>query len=306
MRRFTVSALGPLPPQELPPRGNEVRLMKQHWEKNLDQVLPEQPDLIVLHECCNRFPAMILEDRLQYYHEHGMKICEYFRQKALEHHCMIAYSAVRELPDGTRRNSTQLFDREGSLVCIYDKYYPVIEENLEQNILPGSSEVIAQTEFGKVGFAICFDLNFTDLLQRYAVRQPDLILFCSMYHGGLMQGSWAYTCRSYFAGAVAGDECSILNPLGEKVAVSTNYYPSVTATVNTDYEVVHLDGNREKLLQARKKYGKKIHVSDPGHLGCVLLTSETEERTAAQVADEFHMERLDDYFKRVRTHFNRS
>jgi hypothetical protein len=66
MRRFTVSALGPLPPQELPPRGNEVRLMKQHWEKNLDQVLPEQPDLIVLHECCNRFPAMTMEDRLQY------------------------------------------------------------------------------------------------------------------------------------------------------------------------------------------------------------------------------------------------
>lgn len=31
-----------------------------------------------------------------------------------------------------------------------------------------------------------------------------------------------------------------------------------------------------------------------------------EETSAAQVADEFHMERLDDYFKRVRTHFNRS
>ena len=305
MRKCTVSALGPLPPQDLPPRGEEVRLMKQHWDMHLDQVLPDQPDLIVLHECCNRFPAMSMKDRLQYYHDHGMELYEYFRKKAVDHHCMIAYSAVRELPDGTRRNSTQLIGRDGSAVCIYDKYYPMIEENQEQNILPGTSEVIAETEFGKVGFAICFDLNFTDLLQRYAARKPDLMLFCSMYHGGLMQPYWAYACRSYFAGAVAQNECAILNPLGEKVAVSTNYYSSVSATVNTDYEVVHLDGNREKLLQARKKYGKKIKVFDPGHLGSVLLTSETEERTAAQVVDEFHMERLDDYFKRVRTCFNR-
>ena len=273
--------------------------MKQHWERQLDQVLPNQPDLIVLHECCDRFPNMPMADRLQYYHEHGPEILDFFRRKAADNHCAIAYSAVRELSDGTRRNSTQLIGRSGEILAIYDKNYPMIEETRVQGVLPGKNETVAETEFGKVGFAICFDLNFTELLDRYAVRKPNLMLFCSMYHGGLMQSYWAYRCRSWFVGSIARTECTILNPLGSRVACSTNYYSSVTATVNTDYEVVHLDGNMEKLFRARKKYGPKISIFDPGHLGSVLITSETPEITASQVVDEFKIERLDDYFNRV-------
>lgn len=299
MRRFTVSVLGPMPPQEIPPKEESVRLMKKHWEYNLDLVLPGKPDLIVLHECCDRFPNMAMADRLEYYHEHGAEVLEYFRRKAIDNHCVIAYSAVRELPDGTRRNSTQLIGRDGRNLAVYDKNFPMIEETLQQGVLPGEAETVAETEFGKVGFAICFDLNFTDLLDRYASRKPNLLLFCSMYHGGLMQSYWAYRCRSWFAGAIARNECTILNPLGYKVASSTNYHPFATAAVNTDYEVVHLDNNRVKLLQARKKYGAKINVFDPGHLGSVLITSETPEITAAQVVEEFQIERLDDYFQRV-------
>ena len=272
--------------------------MKKHWEQQLDQVLPSRPDLIVLHECCNRFPDMPIKDRLEYYHEHGEEMLDFFRRKASDNNCVIAYSAVRETPDGSRRNATRLIGRDGKMIAQYDKNYPVITECREQDIAPGKSETVAETEFGKIGFAICFDLNFTELLERYAARKPNLLLFSSMYHGGLMQSYWAYRCRSWFVGAVANNECTILNPLGHKTASSTNYYRYVTAMVNTDYEVVHLDNNWEKLLQARKKYGPGMTVFDPGQLGCVLITSESPEITAAQIVEEFKIERLDDYFNR--------
>lgn len=300
MRKFKLSALGPLPPQEIPEKNRALSRIKKHWERYLDHVLPDKPDLILLPECCNRFPNMTMQERLAYYHECGPEVLEFFRQKAIDNNCFIAYSAIRELPDGSRRNATQLIGRDGKTLAVYDKNFPVVEETTLQNILPGEKEVLAETEFGRVGFAICFDLNFTELLDRYALQKPNLMLFSSMYHGGLMQSSWAYTCRSYFAGAVANNECAILNPLGSKVAASTNYYPWVTAQINTDYEVVHLDYNREKLLQARRKYGQKISVFDPGNLGCVLITSETPEVTAAQIVEEFQIEKLDDYFQRVR------
>lgn len=299
MRRFTVSALGPAPQQIIPPRAEAVGMMKDFWEKQLDQVLPEHPDLIVLHECCDRYPAMKMEDRLAYYHDRGCAMLEFFQQKAKDNHCCITYSAVRELPDGSRRNSSQFIDREGKVAGIYDKNYPVIEETTVQNVLPGRKETIVENEFGRVGFAICFDLNFMELQERYIAAKPNLLLFSSMYHGGLAQAWWAYSCRSWFVGAIARDECTVLNPLGCKVACSTNYYPYVTASINTDYEVVHLDYNWERLVRARKKYGRKISVFDPGHLGCVLLSSETPELTAAQVVDEFEIERLDHYFERV-------
>lgn len=306
MRKLKLSVLGPVPPQELPARGREGLLMRKHWNRYLDHVLPENPDLIVLHECCNRFPAMTMADRLAYYDSDCCRdVFDFFRQTARDNHCCIAYSAVRKTAEGTFRNSTQLIGRDGEVSAVYDKNFPMIEETQIQKILPGEKEIVADTEFGRVGFAICFDLNFDHLRMRYMKRNVNLLLFSSMYHGGIMQQYWAYSCRSYFAGAVSGRECSIINPVGTKIAASTDYHPFAVAEINTDYEVVHLDGNREKLLAAVKKYGSRIKIHDPGHLGSVLLTSETPDSTASQILREFEIERLDDYFGRVMEFFNR-
>jgi hypothetical protein len=306
MRKVKLSCLGPAGSKELPPKGLEAKAMKKHWDEYFDYVLPENPDLIVLHECCNRFPNMTMEERLSYYDSAScQEVFEYFCKKAKDNNCNIAYSAIRKLADNTRRNSTQLIGRDGKVLTIYDKNFPMIEEAQIQNILPGEKEVILESEFGKIGFAICFDLNFDHLRLRYAKQKPNLLLFSSMYHGGIMQQYWAYSCRSYFAGAVSQLECAIINPLGKKIAASTNYYPFVTAQINTDYEIVHLDGNQEKIKEAIKKYGSKIKVDDPGHLGSVLITSECEEFTAAQIVDEFKMLRLDDYFNKVMNFFDK-
>ncbi|MBO4632837.1 MAG: hypothetical protein J5858_13015, partial [Lentisphaeria bacterium] len=60
--------------------------------------------------------------------------------------------------------------------------------------------------------------------------------------------------------------------------------------------------NRDKLLQAKQKYGRNIAIEEPGKLGCVLLTSEMPDKSAAEIVREFDLERLDDYFKRAAAH----
>lgn len=47
--------------------------------------------------------------------------------------------------------------------AIDDKNYPMVTGTEIQNVHPGKSETAVETEFRKVGFAICFDLNFTEL-----------------------------------------------------------------------------------------------------------------------------------------------
>lgn len=306
MRRFTVTALGPENPFASPPLHEAVSQMKQHWDMHLDSVLPDHPDLIVLPECCDRFSLMTADDRKKYYAERGDAFVDYFSRKAADNNCMIAYSAVRQTAEGIFRNVTTLLDREGKEAASYYKYYPVIEEKTVSHIQEGTSPCVVETEFGRIGFAICFDLNFMDLLEQYAQKKPHLMLFSSMYHGGHVQSHWAYTCRSYFAGSIPHHgQCTILNPLGIEIASSTNYYPFVTSSINTDFEVVHLDYNRLKILAARKKYGPAINVYDPGYLGCVLISSETPELTASQVVEEFEIERLDEYWARVRRFYGR-
>jgi len=304
-RRITVSTVGPATLTGHPGiSGQEaVDVMRAHWTRELAQVLPDRPDLIVLPEMCDRFPEHTPKERRAYYRFRGTAMRDFFAKVAAENRCYIAYSSIRELADGSWRNSTQILDRRGAVAGVYDKNHVVIEETTDDGILCGRDSPRIETDFGVLSCAICFDLNFEEIRRKTLANRPDLIVFSSMYHGGLMQGFWAYFCRAYFVGAIAGaPPCSVLNPLGEIVAQSTNYYDFVTARINLDCCQVHLDYNWERLAAARLKYGPGVTVRDPGNLGVVLLTSETEGVTALQIAREFEIELWEDYHERALAH----
>lgn len=307
-RYVTVSTLGPRPLTvdiESDPK-DIIKQMKIHWTRELEQVLPNQPDIIVLHEACDRPQGFPLEKRFAYYRERGNQLLDFFRGKAKENHCYIAYSAARELGDGTCRNTIQVIDRKGKVAGTYDKNYPTIGETDNGKILPGVDASIIECDFGSVGCAICFDLNFEPIRQKYEQLRPELILFSSMYHGGLMANYWAYSCRTYIAGAISGLENYVISPVGDKIASSTNYFDFLTTTINLDYKVIHLDENWGKIADIKRKYGSKVKMTDPGYVGAVMLSSEMEELTIDEIVEEFDVELLDDYFRRSMDHRDKS
>ncbi len=303
-RRVTISSLGPGPIAGEPGRSTEQEIedMIAFWRGQFDLVLPDQPDLIVVPEACDRYANYSLEQTLDYYRRRGDRILDFFAETARKNHCNIAYSAIRELPDGTRRNSTRIIDRQGKTAGIYSKNHVVIEETTDAGILCGKDAPVIECDFGRLGCAICFDLNFAPIRERYVARKPDLIVFCSMYHGGLMQNYWAYACRAHFVGAIAGNRCTIISPSGQLIAASTNYYHHITATVNLDCVLAHLDYNRGKFTAMKRKYGREVTIADPGNLGSVLLTSESEKTGILQMVSEFEIELLDDYWARALRH----
>ena len=274
-----------------------VQKMMAHWDKELSNVLCDNPDLVVLPEVCDRFVNFTPEQRLKYYDYRGNTFLNYFAEKAKEHRCYIAYPHVRTREDGMRSNCLKMLGRDGHVVGTYDKYHMTIQEIEALNGRCGDEAVIFDCDFGRVGAAICFDLNFPQILQLYKEKKPEIMLFPSMYHGSFMQNFWAYGLRSYFVSAVAGLESAIINPVGEKITRSTNYFKYITENINLDYQVVHLDYNLKALAAAREKYGSKVKVFDPGYLGAVLITSETDEFTVGDIIDEFGIKLLDEYFE---------
>lgn len=275
-----------------------VGKVTDYLRDQIAQVLPDKPDLIVLPECCDR--PRNYGGRFDYCRIRGNRVCEALADVARQNRCYVTYPAVRSMPDGSWRNSTQLFDRQGKCAAIYDKYHPVAGEKgeIESGIMPGTEAVIAECDFGRVGFAICFDLNFDEIREKYVKAKPDLMLFSSMYHGGMMQAYWAYSGRMFFAASISGIGGYILSPVGELIAKSSNYYNYITTVINLDYVVAHLDYNWERLSAMRAKYGAGVQVIDPGYLGAVLVSSETEGMRAHDMAKEFELELLDDYFAR--------
>ncbi|MCK5805268.1 MAG: carbon-nitrogen hydrolase family protein, partial [Lentisphaeria bacterium] len=288
----TVCSLGPgsLPGGAEEPFDTLLERMEAHWTAQCAAVLPDRPDLIVVPEACDRYSGMSLERRLEYYRVRGNRIRDFFSRIASENACYIAYSASRDMPDGTWRNSTQIIDRKGEVVGIYNKNHVVVEETTRAGILCGKDAEVIETDFGKLACAICFDLNFDPLREKYITQKPDLIVFCSMYHGGIMQSHWAYSCRAHFVGSICGDQCTVIDPLGELKACSTNYHNHVTSTINLDCTLAHLDYNRGKFQAMKKKYGRGVTVEDPGHLGCVLLTCNRDDMSITDMVAEFEIE----------------
>ena len=275
-------------------------------KSELDQVLPDKPDLVVLPEFCDspyKFQCSV-EDTLAYYKERGNRVLDFLGGIARENSCNIAYPSFLEMAGG-RTNSIRIIDRSGKVSGTYSKNHLTIGEIEEMGLLCGKSAEVIECDFGRVACAICFDLSFDELRLKYAAQKPDLIIFSSMYHGGLMQNYWAYSCRAHFAGAVWGNPGTVISPVGEIIASTTNYFDFATAAMNLDSAVVHLDYNWDRLRAMREKYRTKVKVHDPGYLGSVLISSETEELTIRDMIREFEIEVLDDYMDRVlRIHKN--
>ena len=297
----TIATIGPSPltvSANTSPQ-NVVKRVISHWKHHFSRVLPDKPDLIVVPEACDRPRGISRENLNEYYLIRKNQVRDYFAQVAKENNCYIVYSAKRQVKDGTWRNSSVMLDRKGKVAGIYNKNHPTIGEN-DGGILSGRDAPVIECDFGRVAFAICFDLNFDEIRLKYVKAKPDLIVFSSMYHGGMMQTYWAYSCRSHFVGAIAGraTPSQIRNPLGEVIASNTNYFDYAVATVNLDCEVVHLDENWGRLRAMNAKYGPKVKITDPGLLGTVLIASEHETISIDEMIEEFKIERLDHYFAR--------
>ena len=148
-----------------------VDKMISHWRGKFAQILPDKPDLIVVPEACDRPSGFSLENQRQYYQVRKDQVQNFIAKVARENNCYIVYSAHREIPDGTRRNSSVLIDRKGNVAGVYNKNHPTIGE-IEKGILCGRDAPVIECDFGRVAMAICFDLNFDELRLKCVKAKP--------------------------------------------------------------------------------------------------------------------------------------
>ena len=283
--------------------------IRAHLARAIDGALCHAPDLIVLPECSSRYtlgqsapPAAELGE---YYRYLAGRMEEFLLTVAKKEGVNIAYSAIRYAACGAEhpfRNSTVYLGRSGAVMGTYDKNHLVLNEYEEEGVAYGTAAELVSLDFGSVATAICFDLNFEELLQKYASKRPDLVVFSSMYHGGLQQSHWAYGCRCHFVGAVCGQQSTVLDPCGDVIAASSNYTDSIAARVNLDCCLCHLDHHFGKIAAAKEKYKTALTVKVPSYLGCALLTSNDPDLTVWDIMREFEIRPLDAYLDACRAH----
>jgi len=86
------------------------------------------------------------------------------------------------LEDGQRYNSSVLLDRQGNVAGHYHKYFPTHLE-LNQGILPGTETPVFETDLGRIGLSICFDLNYWEVGAGLCANRAELVIWSSMWEG---------------------------------------------------------------------------------------------------------------------------
>ncbi len=302
-REVTVSVIGLSRPR-FPVEEASVEKVIGYWTRAMDREVGNRPDLIVLPECCDTVPTPDASEKARWIRMRGTKVLEAIRAYAAAHRCYIVYAAHRERDDGRFANSSMLIDRTGKVTAVYDKVFPTVGEadNAAFPVVPGREAVVAETDFGRVGFVICFDLNFPELKEMYRAKHPDVLVFSSFFDGDFLQREWALDCQSHFISSTCSESLPgrVIDPSGGELRHENYYMPTFTATINTNCRVMHLDFNREKFAQLIRRYGRRVTIRNPGGVGCVTLVSNDPSLPVDEVMRAFDLEPLSAYFERSR------
>jgi predicted amidohydrolase len=255
----------------------------------------DKPDIVALPEVF-AFIGVPLEQWEKVAETIEGQVVKTFRELARRHNCWVICPFVER--DNGLRNSAAFIDREGNVVATYHKMHPTIGE-MEAGVIPGDEAVVVESDFGRIGCAICFDLNFKDVIEGMAKGGVEIVFFCSMYLGGLQTRIWAHDYSVFIASACTSYGAMLVDPLGRVIATSQPYEPVVTRRLNLDVVVLHLDYNHTKFTALKERYGQAIEIDISSPEGKCMLISHSHEVSAKEIVEEFGLEPLRNYFERA-------
>jgi hypothetical protein len=141
-------------------------------------------------------------------------------------------------------------------------------------------------------------MNFPEVRDALRLSRPDLIVFPSMYRGGLQAQALAYDTGAFVLTAVSSELGQVVDRAGRVLREST-YETLAVADVNTNSAALHMDFNWGKMDAMLARYGPAL-TFDYHTREAFYVVASTLDRDVSEVLAEFDLERPDDYYNRSR------
>jgi predicted amidohydrolase len=206
--------------------------------------------------------------------------------------------------DGTRRlNTAVLIDRQGKVSGFYDKVYPYWSEyDLKPPVEPGHEARVFQTDFGKLGLAICFDVNFPEVWQRLADQGAELVVWPSAYSAGTSLQAHALNHHFYIVTSTLTRDCLVYDITGEELLYEKGNDLNVShITLDLDRGIYHQNFNIEKRDKLLKEHGQSVKQAKWLDREQWFVLQATEPGVSARaLARQYGLEELRDYLSRSR------
>lgn len=194
-------------------------------------------------------------------------------------------------------NTIAVLDRQGEVIGRYSKMFPTIGE-MEAGIWPGEEATVIETDFGRIGMAICFDLNWRPLWEGLHRNRAEIVFFSSMYRGTRQMQAWALEFGFYLVSAITGELGQIVDQTGH-ILKTSHQDVVISQTLNLNRRLLHMDFNWDKLDAMLEKYGSDLSFDFTAPEARFALGCKREGLSVEEIIDQFGLERLEDYWARV-------
>ena len=195
-------------------------------------------------------------------------------------------------------NSSILLDRKGNIAGVYHKIHPTKTECLPDHaykgggITPGALDQPAfETDFGKVGMLICYDMNWSDGWDNLKKKGAEIVLFSSAFPGGRMLNYYA-TRNSCYVMSSTGQDARIVDMSGNDLASSTLDIRFAWETVNLD-KICTPTWTGKQVPQLLEKYGNRIKIKAWDNYDIMTIESRDPDLKLADLIKEFKIETND-------------
>ena len=209
------------------------------WRKNLrnaERVIAEavkaKADMVVLPEmfiCPYNKKAILSAAQPE-----GGEAWQSMAEAAQKNYVYLAAGSIPESEDGHIYSTCWIFDREGKQIGKYRKMHMFdidVEGGQyynESSVITAGNEIcVAETEFGPIGIAICYDVRFPEQFRLMQQRGAKAIVLPASFNRTTGPAHWELLMRSraldqeiYVLGcAAAGDLAGSYNGWGHSIAV---------------------------------------------------------------------------------------
>jgi len=204
-----------------------------------------------------------------------------------------------------RFNSAVVLDRSGEIVCIYDKMYLYYEEyGKPPPVQPGERASAFSTDFGRVGLAICFDVNWPDLWKELSDQGAELVIWPSAYSAGRALQAHAINHHYYVVSATWTPDCRVYDIDGAEMSHGSDtgqHGAHVTRIIlDLDRCIFHYNVNAPgKLRRLLEDHGDDVEQEKALPLeSWFVLRAKRPGVSARELARKYGLEELTHYINR--------
>jgi predicted amidohydrolase len=213
-------------------------------------------------------------------------------------------SPIERKEGNDRYNTAVLIDRNGKVAGSYDKLYPYWGEfDLNPPVQPGIKGVpVFETDFGKIGMAICFDANFPEVWKSLKDNGAEVVFWSSAYSAGLQLQAYALLHHYYIVTSTYTRDCQVFDITGARILDEKSDNITIARiTLDLDRAIYHENFNMDKLDKLLRVHGEEVEkeIAMPREQWFVLKAKKVGV-SARSLAKEYGLEELTDYQSRSR------